>query len=539
MMTRRLTISVILLLASACGDDGVAVSATDAQTTGGTTSGTTGGTSTGTPTTGVDTTGAPTTSTTTEPGTTTTEPGTTTTEPGTTTEVSSSSGSSSSSSSGGSSSTGTPDGDNDGVPDDADNCPAVENAGQEDGDSDGAGDACDVCVADADPGQEDGDGDGIGDACDLCAADADPGQEDGDGDGAGDACDNCPLLANPGQEDQDNDGTGDLCDSEAINNGQILFVPEGVSIDLGGTQCYSQSVVIHGTVNVPVFNGNMNTGTLTLKSQTILIGPKGKIVADKAGFPGGATAPNQGGFGGQGSGAGCGGGPGSCVGQAGSGAGYGGAGNSPNNQWGNNNPCNLCSQATIAHCRGTPGAVQGTDAGTDISMGFGGGAAGNSCGCNNAGAPGGRGGGSVLLLANDWVQIDGSVTATGEQPPTDKANCGYRGGGGGGSGGGIVVAADQIVGANTGVLDVRGGNGGEALGDVNGGTWGWAGGGGGGGRVKLFTPSNMYTGMTLAAGGLGGVAPNTGQSFPGLPGAAGTSQVIAQIPAMYDNVSCN
>ncbi|UCE17164.1 MAG: thrombospondin type 3 repeat-containing protein [Gemmatimonadota bacterium] len=167
---------------------------------------------------------------------------------------------------------GSIDSDGDGIPDNADNCPAVFNPGQEDWDGDGMGDACDSCPNDPDndgdedgicgdvdncpddpnPLQEDGDGDGAGDACDDCPDDPDndidgdgvcgdadncpgdpnPFQENADGDGLGDACDtcpddpdndidgdgicgdadNCPATPNSGQEDWDKDGTGDTCD---------------------------------------------------------------------------------------------------------------------------------------------------------------------------------------------------------------------------------------------------------------------------------------------------------------------------------------
>ena len=73
----------------------------------------------------------------------------------------------------------TPDGDSDGVPNAADNCPFIANADQADLDRDGAGDACDP---------------------------------DDDGDGVADAADNCPVLANPNQLDEDRDGTGDACE---------------------------------------------------------------------------------------------------------------------------------------------------------------------------------------------------------------------------------------------------------------------------------------------------------------------------------------
>jgi MBG domain-containing protein/thrombospondin type 3 repeat protein len=72
-----------------------------------------------------------------------------------------------------------PDGDTDGVPNTADNCPFIANADQADLDRDGAGDACDP---------------------------------DDDGDGAADTIDNCPVLSNPNQLDEDRDGTGDACE---------------------------------------------------------------------------------------------------------------------------------------------------------------------------------------------------------------------------------------------------------------------------------------------------------------------------------------
>jgi hypothetical protein len=112
------------------------------------------------------------------------------------------------------------DTDGDGIIDNDDNCPSIQNAGQEDGDGDGVGDACDNCPSVNSTNQADSDADGFGNVCDSCPETADD-QSDKDNDGVGDACDNCELFYNSDQADIDEDGLGnkcDVCPNDADNN---------------------------------------------------------------------------------------------------------------------------------------------------------------------------------------------------------------------------------------------------------------------------------------------------------------------------------
>jgi imidazolonepropionase-like amidohydrolase len=106
------------------------------------------------------------------------------------------------------------DQDGDGIPDAADNCPSVFNPvfevplpiweEQPDFDLDGLGDVCDPCPSNAGdvcegPDPDDSDNDGVDNDADNCPLDPNADQADADDDGKGDLCDDCPA-ANPGSQ---------------------------------------------------------------------------------------------------------------------------------------------------------------------------------------------------------------------------------------------------------------------------------------------------------------------------------------------------
>jgi hypothetical protein len=97
-----------------------------------------------------------------------------------------------------------PDDDNDGVVDEADNCPLRHNPAQLDADGDGVGDGCDNCPTTPNPDQRDADRDRVGDVCD----------DDDDNDGVDDDEDVCRLEADPQQLDFDGNGIGSACDAD-------------------------------------------------------------------------------------------------------------------------------------------------------------------------------------------------------------------------------------------------------------------------------------------------------------------------------------
>lgn len=95
-----------------------------------------------------------------------------------------------------------------------------ELASEPDGDEDGVPDTADNCPADYNPLQGDNDEDLVGDVCDP----------DDDNDGVADELDNCPIDGNVSQSDVDYDGIGDACDTTFDAGSAAQHVEASVAI---------------------------------------------------------------------------------------------------------------------------------------------------------------------------------------------------------------------------------------------------------------------------------------------------------------------
>lgn len=213
-------------------------------------------------------------------------------------------------------------------------------------------------------------------------------------------------------------------------------------------------------------------------------------------------------------------------------------------------PCNqrYCTAGTFGVsatcedvCKGAVPNPYGSTTGPDIARGSGGGGGGGIQSCESSGAHGGRGGGSVSLQANFSVVIAGEVNVDGGAAPLNTNACGGRPGGGGGSGGGILIAGDSLLVLDTARLMARGGSGGEGVGFPDDQTWAWGGGGGSGGRIKTFANIRNFDNLFRTAsrnGGPGGAVPNTSNSAPGNPGNVGEYGNSLGVPSSLRSTVC-
>jgi hypothetical protein len=231
--------------------------------------------------------------------------------------------------------------------------------------------------------------------------------------------------------------------------------------------------VLLSTVNRPA--------GLTINARKIIIA--GSLSANGAGFAGGVAGD------GNGPGAGL-----QATSTGGGGAGHAAVG-------GNGSHC--CSRPDYA---GAGGPAYGNATSQTALPGSGGGAP----GLFGSGAPGGDGGGVIVLNATS-IQITGTVETDGAAAP----NAEYCGGGG--SGGTLLIKGYNVNITSSGILRSRGGKGGSATAIY------YGGGGGAGGRVKIFYDEQLTNNTTniFVNGGIKG----TGGNPEGQAGGNGTIHI--------------
>lgn len=97
----------------------------------------------------------------------------------------------------------------------------------------------------------DGDGDGVADERDNCPAIENADQDNEDGDPLGDACDPCPPYAGSAPSaDQDLDGVGDLCDPAPNRAGDKLVVFAGFARMPPGIELFGSWTIANGRASV-------------------------------------------------------------------------------------------------------------------------------------------------------------------------------------------------------------------------------------------------------------------------------------------------
>ncbi len=149
---------------------------------------------------------------------------------------------------------------------------------------------------------------------------------------------------------------------------------------------------------------------------------------------------------------------------------------------------------------------------------------------NNAGSPGARGGGILLLITDTLITNGFGLSANGTTPPL----AGGDGAGGGGAGGSLYLSASEITGNTS--LTATGGNGGDVINPTD--RCFGPGGGGSGGRIIAPAGTNI---LTDVAGGDAGENTTPSPKCNGLSNGAETGQnglveEVFPIPASAEQI---
>lgn len=262
---------------------------------------------------------------------------------------------------------------------------------------------------------------------------------------------------------------------------------------------------IDASVNVTIqaYDGS-SYGWVEIHAENVAV--DGTLSADGAGYAGGNNSAGAGpGGGAHGSNLYAGAGGGGVY--AGGGAGGSGGGSGTRSHGGGGGGYGGAGGIGSGASGGAGGAASSTWYGD--RMGSGGGSSYNS---NNTD---GRGGGKILLYADNTIQVNGTITASGNDGAVVSVY-----GNGGGSGGSILLQATDNITVN-GAVTADGGAGGDAGGDYSGG------GGGSGGSIQFQGKNIRVNGTASANGGREG-----GGGYYGNPGGAGGG---GWIQVFYDN----
>lgn len=168
-----------------------------------------------------------------------------------------------------------------------------------------------------------------------------------------------------------------------------------------------------------------------------------------------------------------------------------------------------------------------TNAQNKIFMG-GGGGAGDVNGITGVAAPGGNGGGIVLVIAPVLYANGNAILSKGQTPADCSSGDCWEGQSGGGAGGPVLLSVDNVVGNTT--INTSGGNG-ASLTNLNAGA-GYNGTGGGGGGGMLWTKTaSLPAGIShVTAGGIRGVFIPTGNDGGAKNGSPGQTAFSLQVP---------